>query len=349
MANNQQKKTIPGKLTVFVLGQTKNLPKGEPVEAKPLRSAPHYFEATIPRQFIVGSERQTVLGHETEIQIKSYQTDVLIVEASTNIGHIFFEDALDLKDAILESCYDILEKNGGKREAAEEYAVWAVSGYSGEPEQFSLWKDKIAGFLKSEKLPLDEKEITQTLDAQIKYAKNDLVIIDWDGAFIFDPEADFASTIELLEIANLQLLKYRLLDAELDERLARVAKIFQALPKRHRTAFMFGSKEVRAALWAIIKIRSTSLFDFQALERDIKLIGDWYSARLFELAAKKFKFSEWRTQIKEKLDTIEDIYSIASERFSLSPERIELIGWFILLVGWAVILVFDLWVAFFKK
>lgn len=85
------------------------------------------------------------------------------------------------------------------------------------------------------------------------------------------------------------------------------------------------------------------------MERDIKLIGDWYSARLYELAGRKFKFTEWRNQIKEKLDAIEDIYSIISERFSFSPERIELIGWFILLLGWAVLLVFDLWLAFFKK
>lgn len=351
MAGEPNKKIIPGKLIVVVLGQTKRQPKKEKeaLEVKPLRSAPHYFEAAIPRQFIVDSERQSVLEREVEFQIKTYPPDILVVEAAVDIDHIFFEDALDLKEAMLEACYRILEQHGGKKEAAEEYAVWEISGYSGEPEQFFQWKDKIAGFLKSEKLPLDEREIAQTLEAQIKYAKNDLVLVDWDGAFIFDPEADFASTVELLELANWQLLKYRLLDSELDERLTRIAKIFQTLPERRAGGFfLFGGREVQNALRAIIKIRSTSLFDFQGLERDIKLIGDWYSARLYELAGRKFKLTEWRAQIKEKLETIEDIYSIASERFSLSPERIELIGWFILLVGWAIILVFDLWVTFFR-
>ncbi|MDO8492048.1 MAG: hypothetical protein Q7S34_00185 [bacterium] len=337
---------IPGKLIVFTLGQAKRQPKGEIIETKPLRSAPHYFEATIPRQFIVNSEKQTIKDREVEFQIKTYPPDILIVEAGVDIDHIFFEDVLDLKDAIMEACDLVLEKAGGKKEWSEEYAVLAISGYTGDPEQFFQWKDKIAGFLKSEKLQLDEREITQTLEAQIKYAKNDLVIIDWDGAFIFDPEADFASTVELLELANYQLLKYRLLDSELDERLAKVDKIFRQLPEKK--TFIFGGGEVQSALKSIIKIRTTSIFEFQGLERDIKLIGDWYSARLYELAAKKFKFSEWRNQVKEKLEAIEDIYSIASERFSFSPERIEMIGWFVLLAGWAIILVFDLWVAFFK-
>ena len=342
----QQKKSTPGKLITFVLGETKRQPKGERVEIKPLRSAPHYFEAAIPSQFVVGSEKQAIKDREIEFQIKSYPPDILIVEASADIENIFFEDALDLKDAMLEACYTILDKNGGKKESAEEYSIWAISGYSAEPEQFFQWKDKIAGFLKSEKLALDEKEVAQTLEAQLKYAKNDLVIVDWDGAFIFDPEADFASTVELLELANFQLLKYRLLDSGLDERLSRVAKIFKRFPKQK--FFLLGRGEVRGALQDIIKIRSTSVFEFQAVERDIKLIGDWYSARLYELAAKKFKLGEWRDQIKEKLDAMEDIYSIASERFSWSPERIELVGWFILLAGWAVLLAFDLWIEFFK-
>jgi len=64
------------------------------------------------------------------------------------------------------------------------------------------------------------------------------------------------------------------------------------------------------------------------------------------MAGAKFKFSEWRTQIKDKLEALEDIYSIASERFSLSWERIELIGWFVLLFGWTIILIADLYFAF---
>ena len=98
-------------------------------------------------------------------------------------------------------------------------------------------------------------------------------------------------------------------------------------------------------------VRSVSISEFQATDREIKLIGDWYSARLFDLISKKFKLDEWRKAIKEKLDDLEDIYSVASENFTVSWERrghtIEMIGWYILLVGWMVFLLKDIFALLF--
>ena len=345
---SQSGKPVAGRLIVFVIGQAKKEPRGETVQSKPIRSVPSYFGASIPKQSVAKVEKREVAGHPTEIQTKSYQSNILVIEASAELKDIFSEESFEVEEAMREVCDKVLEGYGGNPDWGERYSIWAISGYTGDPEQFFKWKSQIAGFLKSEKLELDEKEITQTLNSQIKYARNDLVIIDWDGAFIFDQEADFASTVELLELANFQLFKYRLLDSELDDRLRKIAKIFSKLPERRR--FLFGmpveGKEIQNALQYIVKMRSTSLFEFEAVDRDIKLIGDWYSARLYELAAKKFKFENWRTNIKEKLETTEDIYEIVSERFSFSPERLELLGWFVLLFGWGIILVFDLWQAF---
>jgi hypothetical protein len=86
----------------------------------------------------------------------------------------------------------------------------------------------------------------------------------------------------------------------------------------------------------IIEIRTQSILQSEAVERNIKLIGDWYSARLYSLIAKKFHLESWRTEIKEKLDTLEDVYSMAAENFSVSyratVEFVILGGWFLLLV-----------------
>lgn len=340
------------KLISFVIAGTTRAKKGkEAVQSPAVKSAPHYFEATVPQQFIVSQDAVTLREKEGALSLKTYPPDIMIAEARFDLPDIFAEGVLELKEEAITLCRETLKKKGGKdvEEFSEEYSVYVASDYAGDPEQFFVErKERVASLLKSETIALDPLEIDYTLSVRLKYAKNDLVIVDWDGAFIFDPEGDIEATVELLELANLQLLRYRLLDKELDARLELVAKIFQSLPERKRAVTLFGGKEVRNALQSIIKIRATSLFGFQSLEREIKLIGDWYSARLYELAAKKFKLDEWRAQIKEKLETLEDIYSTASERFSWSPQRIELVGWFILLVGWAIILGFDLWVAFFK-
>lgn len=337
------------KLISFVIGQVPKPKKGkESLPSPTLKSAPHYFEAAVPSQFMVGQEKLTIRNLEGTLLLKIYQPDLLLAEAEFDLPDVFFEETLALKEEVIDYCREALKKRGCRdiEELSEEYSIYAVSDYKGDPEQFFKYQDRIASLLKSEKLALDPREIEYALSSNLKYAKNDLVIVDWDGAFLFDPEADFASTIELLELANLELLKYRLLDYDLDKRLGHVMEIFKNLPEKK--LIIFGRREVRNAITTIMQIRAASLFDFQGIEREIKLIGDWYSARLYELAAKKFKFDEWRRVTKEKLDAIESIYSIASEKFSLSPEVVEMIGWFILLFGWTIILIFDLYVTFFK-
>lgn len=331
------------KLICFVMTEAARVKRGEIFQPQTLKSAPHYFEVAVPRQVIAGQDKKTVQDREVNFLIKGYQPDVLIVEATLEIENIFSEGTLELKNDIINAAYDILKKRGGKEESAEEYAIYALSDYSGDPEQFLKFSNKIAALLKSEKLELDENEISYTLGAQLKYAKNDLTIVDWDGAFLFDPEGDIEATVELFELANLQLLRYRMLDADLDKEIDKVSKIAAQQPKRR--FFFLRNRELTENLQRVIKTRVSLVQAFQSLDRDIKLIGDWYSARLYDLTAKKFKIEEWRRTVKDKLDSLEDIYHIVSENFSVSrqeiAEWIQIIGFFILQIGWFVLIILE--------
>jgi hypothetical protein len=99
---------------------------------------------------------------------------------------------------------------------------------------------------------------------------------------------------------------------------------------------VFRSREVRRVLKEIVSIRTQSILESEAVERNIKLIGDWYSAKLYSLISKKFHLDNWKDEIKEKLDTLEDVYTMATENFSVSYratlEFIILGGWFVLLI-----------------
>ena len=133
---------------------------------------------------------------------------------------------------------------------------------------------------------------------------------------------------------------YHSLDSDIDERLKHVVRLIKAAPVKSK--FLFNAAEVAQVFKKAMLVRSESISEFQAIDREIKLIGDWYSARLFDLLSKKFKLDEWRKAIREKLDDLEDTYSIASENFTVSWERrghnIEMVGWYILLIGWMVFL-----------
>lgn len=336
-------------IIAFVIGEmpkVKRVVDKQPAVMPPTgKSAPRYIEKTVPQHVLIDTQAYSLGDIPATLALKRYSRDSLVAELRFEVQNIFTDETLELKEKALDYCYDFLKMQGIKNEeeSMEEYALFVISDYHGEPEQFFAHKEKIASFLKSERGLLDAREIEHTLSMQLQYAKDDLVIVDWDGAWIFDPHGDIESAVELFQIANTQLLRYRVLDKDLDIRLRRVARLIEERPPQKK--FFFSPGEVHQSLRQLMLIRSRSISEFQAVERDIKLIGDWYSARLFELTAKKFKLDEWRASIREKLESLEDVYTIASENFTISWERrskiIEMIGWYVLLTGWLVLLILD--------
>ncbi len=337
------------KITTFIIVEANQAKKGKEAAAPLSKSAPHYFEKSVPTQFLIGQETRKIGDTAVSFVIKTYHPDAVLIEGTFEVPDVFSDGILELKDQVHDICYELAKKNGGRAEPAEEYAVYQVSDYKGDPELF-LEKSgsKIASLLKSEKLSLDEKEVEHTLSYQFKYAKDDLVIVDWDGAFIFDPNGEFEETIELLELANYQLLRYRVLDEDLDERMRKMERFTR--PDEAKMSLWMrlsgtSAKDVNQEFRDVIHVRSQSINQFEAMERDIKLIGEWYSARVFDLAAKKFRLAEWRDAVKEKLESLEDTYTIAAENLGMSRvQRLELIqiwGFFFLQIGWLVLIVLE--------
>ena len=332
-AASLQSSPVPGTVVVFMIGQTcMNLEATEVVEIKAIRSAPSYPDV-IPKQKVIKQESRSVDGKDVGFLVKAYLPDVLVVEASVHMDHILADQTLEFKRRLVTECRRILAEYVCNKEFDEEYIVYCISGYQGDPEVYlSLYSEKIVAFLKNENEPLDEEEVSATLAAHLKYGKDDITIVDWDGAFIFDAAGDFKSNIELFEIANLQLLRSRILADDLDRRLEKTLNLMRA-PKKLP---LIRTRDIRKVLKEIIEIRTQSILESETIEHNIKLIGDWYSAKLYSVIAKKFHLEAWAKDIKEKLDMLEDVYSMATENFSISYratlEFVILAGWFVLLV-----------------
>ncbi len=327
-------KPVPGRLVVFLIGKTEeNLETAEVVEIRAVKSAPSYPDV-IPKQKIIKLEKHPIDGIEVGFLVKTYLPDVVVVEASLDLDDILGDVTLDVKRSLINECRSIMREFTCDQEYDEEYSVYCISGYTGDPEVYlSMHGGRIAEFLKNERMPLDEEEVQATLSTYLKYGKDDITVVDWDGAFIFDSDGDFDSNIELFEIANLQLLKSRILADDLDERLEKTLRLIGASKKRLP---IIRSGEVRKIVKEIIETRTQSILESEAVERNIKLIGDWYSAKLYSLISKKFHLDSWKANIKEKLDTLEDVYTMATENFSVSYratlEFVILAGWFVLLL-----------------
>ena len=332
-----------GKIVTFIVGKTHlDLESKDSIESKSIRRAPNYPEV-IPKQKTIRLWAAKVDQREVQFLVKAYLPNIIIVEASVFIDNFLYPGLFDIKKNLLSDCRKVLEEFKCQSDFDEEYSVYCISNYSGSRENFvAVHGDTIASLLKNERMPLDEGEIKKTLETHIKYGIDDLSIVDWDGAFLIDSKEDFDPNIELFEIANYQLLKSRILDDELDNRLKLTASFLNGKNKR----IIFGSKLLKRLLKEIIQIRTESILESASIEQNIKLIGDWYSARLYQLISRKFHLEDWGKNINEKLDILEDVYVMASENFSISfrttLEFILIGGWFILLLGWFFLFYLDL-------
>ncbi len=335
---------IPARLIGFVISPVaaRVAPAGL-LTSKTSKAAPSYPDV-MPRQQMI-ERTPTIVGGRKAVQVvKTYDPSYAIVEISVDVDDVLTEPLFDLHMQLLDACRAVLARLAGDARFQEDYRVYCIAGYTGDPEVFlTLHGERFVGLIKDERLPLDEEEVKATLQANIKYGKDDLTIVDWDGAILFDPQADFDANIELIEIANFQLLRLRMSDRTLDDRLARIAQMLRTTPKQS----LFRRREVRAMLREILRIRTETLLESQATEHRIKLIGDWYAARVYALLAKKFHLDAWQTSIQQKLDTIEDVSTMVAENFSVSfhttLDFILIAGWFLLLAGWFVYLFIDLY------
>ena len=191
---------IKQQLITLLLGKVTRELSGEVFEPAIIKSSPVYYKTAVPRQVIVGQEKFSIGGKEVTSHLRGYQPDVLLIQTTIEVEDIFHKESiLALEKQSYEHSYRILKEYGGDTLFSEEYSIFAVSNYSGDPDQFLKHKNVIVSLLKSEALNLDPQETEYTLGSKIKYGNNDMATIDWDGAFLFDPKGDIEEELPSLD------------------------------------------------------------------------------------------------------------------------------------------------------
>lgn len=220
----------------------------------------------------------------------------------------------------------------------EDYFIFHVREIEGSPSANDLLTahgDKIAQVVRGETAQLSDSERQEILQSRISYYPNDLAVIGWNAAFIYDTAAGAETAIQLLQYANSQLLEFRHYDEFLTCQLQDVYDFLDhggtGLWSRWRTA--------RAAS----KLHTVLLDVNELTERAdnaIKFLSDMFSARLYKLCAQKVGVPDYKDLVKEKLQTAEDLYRFMVEQFNQSRA-------FVLELMVVVILIIEL-IYFFK-
>lgn len=300
---------MEGKLVYTIIASTpKELKKGKETETKLVKSAPTYLEI-LPKVRVLDQKTIKINNYDIKLFVKSFFPENVLIEANVNLKDVFSKELFELKDKLFETCNKMLETYK-PAEFIEEYSVFCVKDYTNLDETINKNKSMIASILKDEQLVLDEDEIKDTLSVNMSYGKNDSITVDWDGAIIFDKTGAFEEAINILEISNIQLLGLRMLDNTLRLELEKM----KDLGLGGKTLFQF--KKMRAVFKDIIRIRSESMLDLEEIEGRIKLYGDWYSGKLYELVSKKLYIDRWKQSVNNKLAVLQQLYEMVEKTVS---------------------------------
>jgi hypothetical protein len=198
---------------------------------------------------------------------------------------------------------------------SEDYFIFHVREITGTPSAHELCAsqgERVAQIVRGETAQLSEGERNEILQSRISYYPNDLAVIGWNAAFLYDSEAGAETAIQLLEYANSQLLEFR----HYDELLTReLESVYAGLDKG--TGMLARWRLARAAT----KLHTVLLDVNELTERAdnaIKFLSDMFSARLYKLAAAKVGVPDYKDLVTQKLQTAEDLYRFMVDEFNQS-------------------------------
>jgi len=197
----------------------------------------------------------------------------------------------------------------------EDYFIFHVREITGSPTAADLVSsqgERIAQIVRGETAQLSEGERQEILQSGISYYPNDLTVIGWNAAFLYDSAAGAETAIQLLEYANSQLLEFR----HYDELLTRELESVYAFLDRGTRAFARWRTARAARRLHTVLLDVTELTEHA--DNAIKFLSDMFSARLYKLAAAKVGVPDYKDLVTQKLQTAEDLYRFMVDQFNQS-------------------------------
>ncbi|HSR64253.1 MAG TPA: hypothetical protein VLM17_01440 [Xanthomonadaceae bacterium] len=179
----------------------------------------------------------------------------------------------------------------------------------------------LSALLSGETRPLSAQEAGELTAQAFSYFADDLVVLTWDRAFVYEPRGA-ADVIDILEVANAQLLEMRYYDELLDDELATMYDLVAGA--RGGLSLVASRRAVRLArrLHGLVA-EVTALTE--KVENSLQVTEDVYLARVYGAALEQFRVSRLSEAVDRKLAIIRDTYgALYEEASSRRAELLEL-------------------------
>jgi hypothetical protein len=246
------------------------------------------------------------------------------------------EDGRTLDAVARATCAEVYKSlqqfliRGTQPSEPEAYTVFCLTEIAGV-EDVHQWlrhqRRDVAGLLsETASRRISENQVREALRIRRSFETTDIVVIDWDAALVVDLNGYVEDVLYVLELANLQLEEFRVMDRGLDRYLDQ----FHDQLDRVRWPFPAGSGGVLRALRRY-RVDLTKLAD--EVTHITKFIGDWYLARVYLAARDRFYLDHWRQSVEQRLAQVDQLYTVVqSEIYERRMFWLELIIVFLLVI-----------------
>lgn len=198
---------------------------------------------------------------------------------------------------------------------SEDYLIFHAREITGSPSVTELIQKhglRIAQVVRGDMGQLAESECNEVLQSRISYYANDLAVIGWNAAFLYDTTSGAETAIQLLEYANSQLLDFRHYDELLTKELERVYKLLdQGTGIFARWRLARSATRLHTVLLDVAELT-------EHVDNAIKFLSDMFSARLYKLAAQKVGVPDYKELVTRKVSTAEELYRFMVDQFNQS-------------------------------
>jgi len=187
----------------------------------------------------------------------------------------------------------------------EDYIIYFFEEFeAGITAKQLLERADIPALLVAEdEIKLSESTRKALKENYFQYAENDLTMVEWNSAIVVEPSGS-RDVPDILEFAVTQLMEMRFYDDLLDEKLK---------------VLYHDIEEKRSSIWnakyeRVYHEASSRYIEFiefiEKVENTLKVVGDFYLATIYREATKRFRLSDWQSNVTRKMNILAQVSNL---------------------------------------
>ena len=228
-------------------------------------------------------------------------------------------------DGLLARLRDLLREALDRPAAVplqEDYLIALVHDFD-EPVTAEALRERVdlVPLLSGESRPLSDGAARDLLRQRFSYHPDDLVVLTWDRAFIYEPRQE-SDVVDVLEMANAQLLEMRTYDEMLDDELPRMRDMVEAA--RRRINLLGPRRYGRLARRLHTLVAEVSELT-ERVDNALQVTEDVYLARVYGAAMDLFRVANVSAAVDRKLAIVRETYiALHGEAAGVRTELLEI-------------------------